>query len=261
MPRFTTHAPGTPSWVDLMCPDLDAAQAFYSSVFGWEIEDQFAPDGTRVYAMARLDGLAVAGMGSPPPGSPEMPAVWNSYVTVADVAASVAAAEAAGATVLMPPMQVFDSGHMAILADPSGAAFSMWQPVGHIGVEIGNEPDTYSWCELMTRDVASALSFYSEVFGWTYASGGMEGYHLIEGGTNDEGLGGIMEMPAEVPAEVPDYWGVYFTVTDLAATTSRVEAAGGQVVVPPISVPNVGTFSTLADPAGAAFNAMQPEAV
>ena len=68
---------------------------------------------------------------------------------------------------MMPPMQVMDAGSMAIFADPTGAAFSAWQAGEHIGARVCNEPDTFSWNELVSRDVEAAKPFYSSVFGWT----------------------------------------------------------------------------------------------
>ena len=259
MPEFTSHPPGTPNWVDLMSPDVDASKAYYAAVFGWDAEDQFDDDGNRVYVMFSLGGKAVAGLGGQPPGMDGMPAMWNTYVATADIAATADAVVAAGGTVMMPPMQVFDAGHMAIFTDPTGAAFSAWQAGEHIGAEIGNEPNTYSWNELMTRDEDTALAFYSAVFGWTYEDQDMGTmiYHVIAGGESG-GLGGIMGMPPEMPAEVPSHWAVYFTVADLDAAIAKATAAGGQVVAEPMDVPGVGRMATLHDPANASFALMQP---
>jgi len=258
MATFTSHAHGTPSWVDLMTPDLDSAKNFYSAVFGWELDDQFDDEGNRIYVMARHEGKATAGMGTPPPGAPPMPSVWNTYVSVDEVGAAVEAVTGAGGQVLMPPMQVMTSGHMAVCADPTGAAFSVWQALDHIGAEIGNVANTYSWNELMTRDVEAAKAFYSEVFGWTYEVSQMsdDEYHLIAGG--EEGLGGIMAMPEAVPDMVPNHWGVYFSVDDLTSTVDKITTNGGQVVMGPMEAPGVGTFATVHDPAGANFSVLQP---
>ncbi len=260
MAEFASHAAGTPSWVDLMSPDVDASKAFYQAVFGWDAEDQFDPDGNRVYTMFSLDGKSVAGLGGQPPGMGEMPAIWNTYISVDDAETCAEKVTAAGGTVMMPPMQVMESGHMAVLADPTGAAFSVWQAGEHIGAEIGNVPNTLSWNELMSRDIDTATAFYAEVFGWTYATQDMgdSPYHVIEGGEND-GLGGLMAMPADVPDMVPNHWAVYFMVADTDATVALVVANGGQVVAPPMDIPGVGRMAVLHDPAGGNFSTMQPE--
>ena len=258
MPEFTSHSHGTPSWVDLMSPDVDASKAFYSSVFGWDAEDQFDDDGNRVYVMFSLGGKSVAGLGGQGPGMEGMPGMWNTYVATADIAATTDAVAAAGGTVVMPPMQVFDAGQMAVFTDPTGATFSAWQAGEHIGVEIGNEPNTYSWNELMTRDVDTALSFYTAVFGWTYDDQDMGTmiYHVIAGG--ESGLGGIMAVPPEMPEEVPNHWAVYFTVTDLDASIAAVTGAGGQVVAGPMDIPGVGRMATVHDTTNGSFALMQP---
>lgn len=260
MPVFTSHAPGTPSWVDLLTPDIDGAIAFYTSVFGWDADEQLDPEGNRVYVMLRQDGKAVAGLGGQPPGMPEgTPAVWNTYISVADVAATAEAVQAAGGSVVMPPMQVFTSGHMAVFADRTGAAFSVWQAMDHIGAEIGNEPNTYSWNELMTRDVDTALEFYTKVFGWSYDTMDMPNgaYHVIAGGENG-GLGGLLTMPPDVPEQVPNHWMAYFTVADIDATVASVQASGGMIAQPPFDIPGVGRCAVVHDPANGTFSLLQP---
>lgn len=261
MPEFTSHPPGTPSWVDLMSPDIDASKEFYTSVFGWDAEDQFDDTGNRVYVMFTQNGKSVAGLGGQPPGMPDkMPAVWNSYISTDDVGAVAEKVTAAGGNVVMPPMQVFDSGEMAIFSDPSGAAFSVWKAGQHIGAEVGNEPNTYSWNELLTRDVETALSFYRDVFGWSFEDQDMGPagiYHVIAGGEHG-GLGGVMAMPAEMPEQVPNHWAVYFTVSDVDATIDSATSAGGQIVNGPMDIPGVGRTATVHDPTGGSFNLMQP---
>lgn len=260
MAEFTAHAPGTPSWVDLFASDLDQAKEFYAGLFGWELEDQFDEDGNRIYSMARLDGKAAAGMGAIPPGV-DMPSVWNTYVSTADIDATSTAVEAAGGSVVMPAMQVMDAGKMASFADPTGAVFSVWEPGQHIGAEIGNVANTFSWNELMSRDIDSAQAFYASVFGWEYETQQMPDgpYHVISGGDSG-GLGGLMAMPAEVPEMVPNHWGVYFTVENLDASVAKAQELGGQVVVAPMDIPGVGRMSTVHDCCNASFTMMQPAA-
>ena len=100
MTEHTSHAPGTPNWVDLMASDVDQAKDFYAGLFGWELQDEFDGDGNRIYSMARLGGKAVAGIGGIPPGM-EMPSVWNTYVATADLDSTAQAVEAAGGSVML----------------------------------------------------------------------------------------------------------------------------------------------------------------
>lgn len=260
MPTFTTYAPGTPCWVDLLTPDVDASSAFYKAVFGWEVEDQF--DGEqRVYTMYRRDGQKVTGAIGQGPQTQGMPAMWTTYIAVDDVDAAIAAVGAAGGSLMMGPMDISPAGKMAVFSDPTGAALAVWQPGDHLGAEVANEPDTWSWNELVTRDVDAAKDFYASVFGWQYDSmdmGGGNMYHVIAGGENG-GLGGLMQMPAEFPPMVPNHWAVYFMVDDLDDRVAKVTANGGKVVNPPMAVPGVGTMAHVHDPAGGAFAMLRPE--
>lgn len=244
-----------------MSPDVDASKAFYAAVFGWDASDQLDDDGNRIYVMFSRNGRSVAGLGGQPPGMEGMPAIWNSYVATADVAATVEKVTAAGGSVVMPPMKVVEAGEMAIFADPTGAVLSVWKAGEHTGVEVANEPNTYSWNELLTRDVDAALAFYRDVFGWTYDPqdmGPMGTYHVITGGEHG-GLGGIMAMPPGMPEQVPDHWAVYFTVSDIESTIAAIAGAGGQVVNGPMQIPGVGTTAAVHDPHSGSFSVLQPQ--
>lgn len=252
------YAAGTPCWIDLMTPDVDAATTFYTSLFGWSAEDSHDDDGTRIYTNFLRDGQVVAGMGEQPEQMAGMPPVWSTYVATDDVDATTAKVQEAGGSVMMPAMDVMDVGRMAIYSDPTGAAISVWQAGRHKGADVCNEPNTWSWNELMSRDIEAATAFYTAVFGWEYD--GMEmpfgTYHVIRGG-DEGGLGGLMPMPPDVPAEVPSYWTVYFTVEDADATIARATELGGQLVHGPDDMA-IGRLATIQDPQGGVFMIMQP---
>lgn len=262
MSTRTSYDHGTPSWVDLMSPDVDASKAFYSALFGWDTRDEFDDDGNRIYVDFSLDGKSVCGLGGQQPGMEGMPAIWNSYVAVDDAEAIVARVDAAGGKVMMPPMTVMeDVGKMAIFADPTGAAFSVWEAGTHIGAGVVNETNTYSWNELVTRDVETAKRFYSEVFGWEYDAmemGPMGTYNVIKGG-EEGGLGGLMSMPEGMPDQVPNHWMVYFLVEDVDAAVAKVAELGGQQVQEPFDAPGVGRIAIVHDPHGGSFSVMTPE--
>lgn len=238
---------GVPSWVDLGTPDIDAAATFYSALFGWSVEEAGGPE-TGGYRMCTLRGRPVAGLG------PQMnpgPPVWATYVTVEDADASAEAVTGAGGQVLMDPMDVLDVGRMAVFADPAGAAFSVWQAKAHHGAGIVNEPGSLSWNELMTTDVEGAKAFYQSVFGWgaTTHEGEM---NYTEFSLGDRQIGGMIEKPSMVPAEVPPHWSVYFAVEDADAAVAKVKELGGSVMMPPRDI-EPGRFAVVSDPAGATF--------
>src|SRR6478609_11003978 len=103
--EMQSYQHGVPSWVDLGTPDLAAASAFYSGLFGWQV--QIGPPESGGYAIAELRGKPVAGLG------PQMnpgPPVWATYVNVADADATAAKVQAASGMVVMPPMDVMTAG-------------------------------------------------------------------------------------------------------------------------------------------------------
>ncbi len=239
---------GRPVWVDLSTSDPAAARAFYAAVFGWDVV--VSPDPQHGgYAMARVDGHDVAGIGPAQPGAPTF---WALYVGTDDAAALGRKVEAAGGTVVAPAFDVGDVGRMAVFQDPSGAFISAWQPNTMPGFHSGG-PGTYQWAELNARGLGRAADFYRTVFGWATVTrenpGGPAYTEFQLGGV---GVAGGMEMSSMVPAEVPSYWMVYFAVADVDATYARVLANGGREMVSPTPFPG-GRFAIVSDPQGALF--------
>ena len=66
-------------------------------------------------------------------------------------------------------------------------------------------------------------------------------------------VGGMMQKPPMMPAEVPPFWAVYFAVADTDAAVRRVTELGGSVMMPPMDI-EPGRFATVADPFGGVFN-------
>jgi predicted enzyme related to lactoylglutathione lyase len=113
---------GTLTWNELLSPDVEAAAAFYEQVLGWTSSDPGMGGDGPPYTMFSVGDLGIAG--AMPPPMEGIPAVWTVYFAVDDCDATVAAAEAAGATVLAPPMDI-PVGRMAVLSDPNGAMFNV----------------------------------------------------------------------------------------------------------------------------------------
>ena len=262
MSERTEYAPGTPSWADNASADPAKAAKFYSQLFGWETVDRMPPEADGEYHVASLRGKDVAALGSQPMEG--VPAVWNTYVTVEDVEATAEKVKEAGGTVMMEPFDVFDAGRMAVFADPSGAVFMAWKANQMIGAYIVNEPNTMSWNELATRDVEGSKEFYGKVFGWqtndmefggsTYTVWSLPGVEVGQG----NGIGGMMEMNEQFPADLPPHWLVYFAVEDADATAARAGELGGTAIAEPFDVEGVGRIAVLGDPNGAAFAVMTP---
>jgi predicted enzyme related to lactoylglutathione lyase len=255
MSERTSYTAGTPSWVDLATPDIEAGASFYAGLFGWEVPER--PNSAEIggYRRAELDGADVAGM--MPLMQEGQPSAWTTYIAVDDADATAAAVKENGGSVLAEPMDVMDLGRMAVFMDSTGAAFGIWQAGTFAGAARVNEPGAFTWNELATRDVGASKQFYTAVFGWDY-----EDHDMGEMGTYTEfkvggdPVGGLMDVTGRLPDEVPAHWMTYFAVDDTDAALERVKAGGGSVSFGPIDIP-AGRFAIVTDPAGAAFSVIK----
>ena len=271
---------GVPCWVDTGQPDPEAAVEFYGGLFGWEFEDRMPADSPGRYFVAQLRGRDVAAVGSQPEQAPPTPG-WNTYVWVDSADDTTAKVKAAGGKALMEPFDVLEAGRMAVLTDPEGAVFSVWQAKEHKGAQLVNEPGTWNFSELNTRDPEGAKAFYGTVFGWEadtldYGEGQTTMWRLpgygdflerrdpdlrrrmaADGAPEgfEDAVAWLIPMTSDqYPADVPSHWNVTFAVDDADAVADRAAKLGGQVRVPPFDAPFV-RMTVLSDPQGAAFTA------
>jgi predicted enzyme related to lactoylglutathione lyase len=253
MGQRTSYAPGTFSWVDLATTDPEAAKQFYGRLFGWQAEDMPAGD-AGTYTMLRRDGAYAAALyaQSEDQRKAGMPPAWVSYVTVQDADATATRAAELGATVLAGPFDVVQAGRMAVIADPQGAAFAVWQPREHIGAQIVNQPGALTWNDLLTTDVDAAATFYRDLLGWEVEQVGEMPYWMIRNGGASNG--GLMPIPDDQrSAGVSPVWNAYFAVDDLDEALRTVQAGGGELVAGPIDM-DAGRFAAVRDPQGAALS-------
>ena len=254
MAEAKTAVANKPIWADLASSDAAGARDFYSKVFGWKIEVDPDPQ-YGGYGMARIGGKDIAGIG--PKQMDEAPSAWTVYIGSANAADTAKKAEAAGGKVIVPPMEVGPQGVMTIIADPSGAMFGVWQAKNMSGAQAIGEPNTYGWAELNSRGVDKAKPFYKKLFGWGEKNMDMpQGGQYTEFQVGGESIAGGMEMNEMVPAEVPSYWLVYFTVPDVDKSHKTATEAGAQSMMEPQDFPG-GRFSILTDPQGASFGLLK----
>ncbi|MEA2460593.1 MAG: uncharacterized protein QOH90_770 [Actinomycetota bacterium] len=255
MTEYAKHELGTFSWADLNTTDLDAAIGLYTDLFGWTVNTQEIPGGG-VYAMFQKNGKDVAAASLGNPDAPDVPPHWNVYVTVEDAEQAAKQAEAAGGSIIAPAFDVMDVGRMAVIADPTGAIFNVWQPMSNIGAELLGEEGALSWAELLTNDTDKAGAFYAEVFGFALTPFGPEdpsgSYTVFTKGETQ--VAGMMKSPM---ADMPPSWGIYFTADDVDGVADKVKAAGGSWYMEPTDMPMVGRIAVLADPQGAAFGVIK----
>jgi len=247
---------GTPCWIDCQVDDTAAARAFYSRLFGWDIMD--GPQEAGGYLMAMKGGRPAAGIG-PKPGGMPMPSAWTTYFA-ADSADDVAArVTSAGGQTFMPPFDVLDVGRMFVAADPTGAAFGVWEAKAHTGAGVFNEHGAYNWNELHTRRYKDAQAFYADVFGWTYTEIGdgtdfVYSTFTVPGGTNS--AGGIND-DTTMPGDNPAYWLTWFQVDDADAVVAEAAALGASTLMGPDDSP-FGRMSVIQGAQGEVFGVIDP---
>ncbi|TFD02679.1 VOC family protein [Cryobacterium sandaracinum] len=250
MPAPHANRTGQPCWADLMTSDLPRAREFYTRLFGWTASDSGLEYGN--YVTFRKGDADVAGMSSQEPGS-RLPDAWTTYLSVTDADAAVTAARAAGADVLAEPMTVGTMGRMAILMDPTGAPFGVWQADEFTGFDVFGEAGSPVWHELNTRSYSAALDFYTEVFGWKpVVLSDTEDFRYSTIGAEGEMVTGVFDAAEHLPDSVPSHWQLYLGVPDVHAAVTTVTELGGTVVREPWTA-EFGTFALVTDPTGALF--------
>ena len=253
MQEVPEYKPGTFCWVELGTTDSAAAKSFYTQLFGWDYDDHpMGPAG--VYTMLKLNGKDAGALYelNPDMRAQGIPPHWLSYISVSNVDETAEKAKAEGATVLQGPFDVMTVGRMAVVQDPTGAVFALWQAKDHKGAGIYNVPNSFCWNELGTNDTQRAGDFYVKVFGWTKNTqnfGPME-YTMFKNG--DRGAGGMYQITPEM-GPIPPHWLVYFAVDDCDAKVQKATELGASVMKPADDIPGVGRFAILNDPQGAAF--------
>jgi uncharacterized protein len=249
MGERTQYTPGTFSWSELQTSDPDAAKSFYAALFGWQAEDLTVPGGG-YYSMQRLDGKDVAAIAPQPTAQRDagVPPLWNSYVTVESADAAAERAGELGGTVHAPAFDVMDAGRMAVIQDPQGAFFMVWEPKSSIGAGLVNVPGALCWNELAAADLDAAPQFYEQLFGWKVEpfEGGPMRYLTIKNGQATNG--GMREKQPEEPPN----WLVCFAVEDVDAGIARVGELGGGTIAGPFEMA-MGKIAIVRDAQGAVF--------
>ncbi|MGW7469245.1 VOC family protein [Streptomyces xantholiticus] len=257
----TDFVPGSPAWIDLGAPDVNAAAAFYGAVFGWEAQ-AFDPE-MSTYKSFRLDGKVVGAVG--PLTEEGARSAWMIYFHTPDIEASVKAVEQAGGSVRTPPSEVSEEGRFAQVTDAQGAQFALWQPGSYPGIQAADGPGSLGWIELYTTDSQAAQKFYRTVFGWTGQDmelpGGGGTYTMVtpKDCPPERMFGGVMAVPDMFASgDVRPYWHPVFGSTDCDATVALVRENGGSVSMGPEDAEGVGRLAVCRDPAGAEFVVLTP---
>jgi predicted enzyme related to lactoylglutathione lyase len=249
---------GEITWTDLQAVDMEKQSPFYEALFGWTWEDMPTSEGRPDYRMFYKDGVVVAGGNrmSPDMQAAGMPSFWAVYAATPDIEATLAKAEEAGGTVIMPLMDVMTSGKMVAVADPTGGSLFFWQKVSFAGAGTFMEPGTIGWADLSTTDPEAAAKFYGDVFGWDIKKlEGMEYWQVEIDGVGEGGIGPIPEM---LGPDARPFWTIYFMTDDIEASVAKAVELGGTITAPVTVIPDMLSFAVIADPAGANFSLLMP---
>jgi hypothetical protein len=242
---------GAPCWIDLASSNVERAQDFYGTVFGWTFESAGPEYGG--YVNAAKDGHPVAGLMA---NNPEFqaPDGWTTYFHTADINATTSAVTTAGGSTCMGVMEVPAKGFMAMATDPSGAMLGLWQPLEHHGFEVVGEAGAPVWHQLTTRDYRAAIDFYRAVFGWrTESVSDTDEFRYTTAWFGDQQLLGVMDGASFLPEGVPSNWTMYFGAEDVDKTLQVITDNGGAVLRAAEDTP-YGRLATAADPTGGVFN-------
>jgi len=260
MANIDKHAPGSFCWVELGTTDQDAAKKFYAALFGWSADDSPMGPG-EFYTIFKLQGrdAAAAYTLRPDQQAQGVPPHWMMYIAVENADAAAARATELGGKVVAPAFDVMEHGRMAVLQDPTGAVFCVWQPMKNTGLGISGVDGTLCWADLSTPDVEAASKFYSALFGWTMSGSetneGGSGYIHIKNG--EDFIGGVPPASHRGP-NTPPHWLPYIFVSNCASSVDKAKNLGASLYVKPMEMEGVGTMAVVADPQGAVFALFQP---
>ena len=259
MSNIDQHPAGNFVWFELSTSDPAGAKQFYSSLCGWEAQDMpMGPD--MVYTMFQLRGRDTGGAYKMKDEDSQLgiPPNWLLYISVASADAAIATALEHGGSAMSPAIDIPNVGRMAVLQDPVGAIFAVFEAGQHKGVGIYGEPNAFCWADLQTPDRERTAPFYGSLFGWQFLPGkdkDPNGYLHIKNG--EQYIGGLPEA-RNLPPSVMPHWLPYIQCTDCSAQTAKAEQLGGRIIVPATTVPDQLSYSVIADPQGAVFALFAP---
>ncbi|MFE1171459.1 VOC family protein [Streptomyces sp. NPDC058773] len=249
MSEISSNQPlGTPTWIDLGVPDLDRAKAFYGALFGWEYEERSAETGPVTLCLLR--GRRVAALRPVSAADVEGESWWQPYLATDDCDAAAKRIVECGGAVVVPPSERAGLARTAVVADPVGARFGLWQGRTLPGCELVNEPGALVRNDLASPEPGPARRFYATVFGFT-----LDGnddlpdfdFTFLRRPDGHE-VGGVFGDPAARASR----WQTVFEVADTDELAARAVVAGGTAATPEDAP--YGRMAALTDPFGTSFS-------
>ncbi len=118
--------PGSIGWIDLTVEDAASVRDFYAAVTGWQSQE-FDMGGYSDFVMSPPEREGLCGICHARQGNAQLPAAWLIYIVVEDLEQAMAEAVERGGSVLKEASAQGDNGRYAVLSDPAGAAFALYQ--------------------------------------------------------------------------------------------------------------------------------------
>ena len=237
-PRVRTRI----GWHELVAPDVERAEVFYSELFRWTLR-VWRP-GTHDYAMIHSGGADHGGF-----LRQDVEPHWLVYVEVQDADEAAAQAEKVGGRLVAGPVELPRVGRYVVLADPEGAE------IVAIAVEEPGSPPAgvFVWDELLAADPHAAARFYGRVFGWTVEGTAGGDARFCSGGVP---VGGLARKP---PGARASTWLSYLRAGRLEPAVERAERLGALTTLQPAELPGVGRAAVLIDAVGAPFGLLESD--
>lgn len=236
------------TWYELRTTDVDAAQAFYGDVMGWQAERDAAG------GVFRINGTPLASLEPLPERARASgaPAHWLGHIAVPDVQAWLQRFIAAGGEA-RGPVRRSQAGDVVTVRDPQGAVLGL--------SSRGDGPSpAVTWHELNTTDEAQAAAAYCELLGFRTTGLldpglGIGPYRTFGWAEGERSVGGMISS-ATLP-HVHTHWLFYLAVDDLQRALERVRALGGTVYQGPRVSPSGDLVAQCEDVQGAVFGLSQ----
>ncbi len=240
-------------WFDYMAPDVAKATGFYGELFHWKTREiPFGPGIT--YTMLSVGDVGIGGVLKTPPGAPAT-GHWVAHLSVTDIQAAADKITSLGGHVLRAPEKQGEFGTMAIVKDPLGGVFGLWQPAKPESTgDFKGEPNHWAWNELYTQDPDKSVEFYSKIGGYTDEKMQMKegAYHILK--RDGKGRAGVMKPPMPMPQA----WMPYVQVASVDQTIEKAKQLGANVQVAGEDIPGIGRIGIFSDPLGGMLGVLQP---
>ncbi|MET7490979.1 VOC family protein [Streptomyces sp900116325] len=251
---MAAFAHSAPCWVDVQLPDLEAGKRFYGELFGWTFRAGEEVDRGGPCVDALSGGKLVAALAAKQDG--RMPTAWGIYFATDDIVATVTRIRQAGGQMITEPVRVGGAGVLAQAADPGGAVFGLWQAGDRSGFQKQNEPGSFCWTEVYTRQKDRVDAFYEQVFGFrgtNLGSADTDGPGRGEPGTEKAGTGGSGTSGGGADTSGEPATRGSGTGESEAPGSETPESGTGESEAPGSEVPESGTSGSDEDVPGADF--------